>query len=98
MANLAIGVLADLRYWFCDEFWRATVTGYAGAGAGRRGGSGRPHTIYVGKTGAKSNAGLALWADIAFPIILIALLVIAWRPCSAASGPPQSPAPAILTG
>ena len=28
---------------------------------------------------APNNAGPALWADIAFPIILIALLVIAWR-------------------
>ena len=78
IANLAFGVVGILCYWFRDQFWLATivVTSVFQLGAA----VGHFRQIIVANNWSPNNAGPALWADIAFPIILIALLVIARRP------------------
>jgi hypothetical protein len=78
IANLAIGVLGILCYWFRDQFWLATVIGNAVWQLGDA--VGHVRQIVIANNWSPNNAGPALWADIAFPIILIALLVIARRP------------------
>ena len=78
VANLAIGVLAILCYWFRDQFWLATVIGNAVWQLGDA--VGHIRQIIIANNWSPNNAGPALWADIAVPIILIALLVIARRP------------------
>ena len=77
VANLAIGVLAILCYWFRDQFWLATVIGNAVWQLGDA--VGHIRQIIIANNWSPNNAGPALWADIAVPIILIALLLIAWR-------------------
>jgi cell shape-determining protein MreD len=78
IANLAFGVVGTLCYWFRDQFWLATiiVTSVFQLGAA----VGHIRQIIVANNWSPNNAGPALWADIAFPIILVALLVIARRP------------------
>ena len=77
IANLAFGVVGILCYWFRDQFWLATiiVTSVFQLGAA----VGHIRQIIVANNWSPNNAGPALWADIAFPIILVALLVIARR-------------------
>jgi hypothetical protein len=77
VANLALGVLGILCYSFRDQFWLATVVGGAVWQLGDA--VGHIRQIIIANNWSPNNAGPALWADIAFPIILIALLVIAWR-------------------
>lgn len=75
IANLAIGVLGILCFWFRSEFWTATVIGNAVWQLGDA--VGHIHQIVVADNWSPNNAGAALYADIAIPIILIALLAIA---------------------
>jgi hypothetical protein len=77
VANLATGVLGILCYWFRDQFWLATVIAFSVWFLGDA--VVHVHQIVVADNWAPNNAGPALYADIAFPIILIALLVIARR-------------------
>lgn len=83
VANLAFGVLGLLTIWFRGNFWLATAAGYAvfmiGAGIG--------HVRQLVATGnrAEMNAGaVILAADLAFPLILLILVVIHRR----LKGPP----------
>lgn len=75
IANLAIGVLGILCFWFRSEFWTATVIGNAVWQLGDA--VGHIHQIVVADNWSPNNAGPALYSDIAIPIILIALLAIA---------------------
>ena len=77
VANLAIGVLGILCYWFRGQFWLATVIGNAVWLLGDA--VVHVHQIIVANNWAPNNAGPALYTDIAGPLILIALLVIARR-------------------
>jgi hypothetical protein len=77
VANLAIGVLGILCYWFRSEFWTATVIATAVWLLGDAGG--HVQQIIVADNWSPNNAGAALYNDIAVPLILIALLVIARR-------------------
>jgi hypothetical protein len=75
IANLAIGVLGILCYWFRSEFWIATVIGNSVWQLGDA--VGHIRQIIVADNWSPNNAGAALYADIAIPVVLIALLVIA---------------------
>jgi hypothetical protein len=77
VANLATGVLGILCHWFRDQFWLATVIAFSVWFLGDA--VVHVHQIVVADNWAPNNAGPALYADIALPIILIALLVIARR-------------------
>jgi uncharacterized protein DUF6790 len=77
VANLAVGVLGILCYWFRDQFWLATVIGNAVWQLGDA--VGHVRQIIVADNWSPNNAGSALYADVAVPVILIALLVIARR-------------------
>ncbi|GAA2852174.1 hypothetical protein GCM10010472_06590 [Pseudonocardia halophobica] len=78
VANLAVGVLGLLCYRFRDQFWLATVIAFAVWFLGDA--VGHVHQIVVADNWAPNNAGPALYADIALPLILITLLVVARRP------------------
>jgi hypothetical protein len=77
VANLAICVLGILCYWFRDQFWLATVIGNAVWQLGDA--VVHIRQIIIANNWAPNNAGTTLYTDIAIPIILIALLVIARR-------------------
>jgi uncharacterized protein DUF6790 len=77
VANLAVGVLGILCFWFRDQFWLATVIANAVWLLGDA--VVHVHDIVVANNFAPNNAGPALYFDIAVPIITIALLVIARR-------------------
>jgi hypothetical protein len=85
VANLATGVLGILCYWFRDQFWLATVIGNAVWLLGDA--VVHVHQIIVANNWAPNNAGPALYTDIAGPLILIALLVIARRPARSQGAP-----------
>lgn len=88
VANLAVGVLGILCYRFRDQFWLATVIAFAVWFLGDA--VGHVHQIVVADNWAPNNAGPALYADIALPLILIALLVIARRPARSRRGAPAT--------
>jgi hypothetical protein len=77
VANLAIGVLGILCYWFRDNFWLATVIGNAVWQLGDA--VIHIRQIVVANNWAPNNAGVTLYTDIAIPIVLIVLLAIARR-------------------
>jgi hypothetical protein len=77
VANLAIGVLGILCYWFRDNFWLATVIGNAVWQLGDA--VIHIRQIIVANNWAPNNAGVTLYTDIAIPIVLIGLLAIARR-------------------
>jgi hypothetical protein len=77
VANLAIGVLGILCYWFRDNFWLATVIGNAVFQLGAA--VVHIRQILVANNWAPNNAGVTLYTDIGIPIVLIVLLVIARR-------------------
>jgi hypothetical protein len=77
VANLAIGVLGILCYWFRDQFWLATVVANAVWQLGDA--VGHVQQIIVAHNWSPNNAGAALYNDIAIPIILVTLLVITER-------------------
>jgi hypothetical protein len=77
IANLAFGVVGILCYWFRDQFWLATIIMSSVFQLGAA--VGHIRQIIVANNWSPNNAGPALWADIAVPIILITLLVIARR-------------------
>jgi hypothetical protein len=77
VANLAIGLLGILCYWFRQQFWLATVIGNAVWQLGDA--VGHIRQIIVANDWAPNNAGITLYTDIGIPIILIALLVTARR-------------------
>ena len=77
VANLAIGVLGILCYWFRDNFWLATVIGNAVWQLGDA--VIHIRQIIVANNWAPNNAGVTLYTDIGIPIVLTVLLVIAWR-------------------
>src|SRR4051812_38436355 len=77
VANLAIGVLGILCYWFRDNFWLATVIGNAVWQLGDA--VIHIRQIIVANNWAPNNAGVTLYTDIAIPIVLIVLLAIARR-------------------
>jgi hypothetical protein len=77
VANLAIGVLGILCYWFRAQFWLATVIGNAVWQLGDA--VVHIRQIIVANNWAPNNAGVTLYTDIGIPIALIALLVIARR-------------------
>jgi hypothetical protein len=82
IANLAFGVVGILCYWFRDHFWLATVIMSSVFQLGAA--VGHIRQIIVANNWSPNNAGPALWADIAFPIILITLMVIARHATSTA--------------
>jgi hypothetical protein len=75
IANLAIGVLGVLCYWFRSEFWTATVVVSSVLQLGDA--VGHVRQIVIADNWSPDNAGPALYADIAIPLILIALLAVA---------------------
>jgi hypothetical protein len=77
VANLAVGVLGLLCYRFRDQFWLATVIGNAVWQLGDA--VGHVQQIIVADNWSPNNAGAALYNDIAIPVILIILLVLARR-------------------
>jgi hypothetical protein len=77
VANLAIGVLGILCYWFRDNFWLATVIGNAVWQLGDA--VIHIRQIIVANNWAPNNAGVTLYTDIGIPVVLIGLLVIARR-------------------
>jgi uncharacterized protein DUF6790 len=77
VANLAIGVLGILCYWFRDNFWLAAVVGSSVFQLGAA--VVHIRDIIVANNWAPNNAGVTLYTDIGIPIVLIVLLVIAWR-------------------
>jgi hypothetical protein len=77
VANLAIGVLGILCYWWREQFWLATVIANAVWQLGDA--AGHVQQIIVAHNWSPNNAGAALYNDVAVPIILIALLLIARR-------------------
>ena len=77
VANLAIGVLGVLCYWFRDNFWLATVIGSAVFQLGAA--VVHIRDIIIANNWAPNNAGVTLYTDIGIPIVLIVLLVIASR-------------------
>jgi hypothetical protein len=87
VANLSIGVLGILCYWFRDQFWLATVI----ANAVWLLGDAVVHVreIIVANNFAPNNAGPALYSDIAIPLITIAALVIARRHARSRGAPAE---------
>ena len=77
VANLSVGVLGILCYWFRDQFWLATVIAYSVWFLGDA--VVHVHQIVVANNWEPNNAGAALYADIASPIVMIVLLVLARR-------------------
>jgi hypothetical protein len=74
IANLAIGTLGILCYWFRSEFWSANVIGASVWLLGDA--VGHIQQIIVAQNYSPNNAGAALFFnDIGLPLILIALLV-----------------------
>lgn len=73
-ANLGIGILGILCYWFRDNFWVATVI----SGSIFLLGAAYVHTINIINYAnyAPGNAGTIFYMDIIGPVILIVLLVL----------------------
>ncbi len=73
VANLAIGTLGILCFWFRDNFWMATVIAASVWFLGDA--VGHVQQIIVADNYSPNNAGAALYNDIVVPLILLALLI-----------------------
>ena len=74
MANLAFSVLGFLCIWERGDFWLATGLGYSIFLFGT--GLGHIHDLVINKNDAPGNTGMILWFNMAFPLILMSVLMI----------------------
>jgi hypothetical protein len=73
IANLAVGTLGILCYWFRGQFWIATVIGVTVWLVGD--GIGHIYQIIVAHDYAPNNAGAVLPICFGIPLILVSLLI-----------------------
>ena len=73
VANLTLGTLGILCYWFRSNFWTATIIAVSVSLLGFA--VGHIQQIIVAHNYHPNNAGAALYNDILIPVILIALFV-----------------------
>jgi hypothetical protein len=82
MANLAFGVLGVLCIWLRGSFWLASGLGSAIFLLGDA--YGHIRDILLNHNYAPYNAGPILYTDLAYPLLMLALLAVYWRPGRAA--------------
>jgi hypothetical protein len=75
--DAALGITGLLCLKFRGEFWIAVLTGAGLFSIGA--GIGHVYELVTNGTTAPGNAGLVMYMDILYPLVLAALLVMVWR-------------------